>query len=243
MRARAASVAVLMVVGIACDDSSSRSSSPAPTPAAKPPAPAAVDSAGGGAGGETAEAGSSARATWLAFAQAVVAGDRKAAKALVVGDATGFQGLEVMMDFAASDAKWQAALQAQFGQTAPKPFAGVYTSDPESATEEVNGDTSIIKRPHERSGTQLLRQKDGTWKVNMNYDPNGGAAGAIETMRLLARVNNEMAAEVAAGKHPSLPAALQAHAAKRVAAQPNAGSSPAAPASPGNAAAEGDGLE
>lgn len=246
MRARAASVAVLMVVGIACDDSSSRTNGPAQTAAQSPvtpAAPAAADSAGGSEVAGTAEDGSSPKAAGLAFARAVLAGDVQAAMALTTGDPAGTAVVEVLVNFAASDAKWQAALQTQFGQSAPMPFANSYIANAENATEEVNGDVAIVKGPNERTGSQFLRQKDGTWKANANYDPNGRAASAAETLRIFTRVNNEMAAEVASGKHPSLPAALQAHAAKRVAAQANAASSPAAPRSNGNAAAEGDGLE
>ena len=237
----------VVVGGAGCDDSSTQSggATPAPTPA---PSPAPTGGGGGGAsgGGATADGGSPAKAAALAFARAVAAGDLEAAKAPATGDATAMASLETMVKFAASDAKWQAALQAKFGQAAPNAFSATFVAGVENASEEVSGDAAILTTPGARTGTQMLRQGDGTWKVNMGYDPTGRAASAVETLRALARVNEEMAEEVTAGKHASLGEALQAHAQKRIGALSNAppAAAPAqSPASPGDAGTAGDGLD
>jgi hypothetical protein len=177
-----------------------------------------------------------------AYTHALVAGDVKAAKAHAVGDAAGLQRLEDLMKMASSDAKWQAALKAKFGETGPMSISGAMVAGAERATEQVSGDTAMVTAPGAARGIQFLRQKDGTWKVNASYDPTGRAAAAAAELRISARVKGEMAAAVAAGKYPTLSKALRAHdhaeAEAWIAAEAE---TPDVPPAPG--ADEGDGLD
>jgi hypothetical protein len=189
--------ALLLVAwaGGACDDSGSRPSS------------------GGGGAGSTATKPapkpSPARDGAVAWARAVAAGDLEKAKALSVGSEQQMEGLEAYVGVGASEAKLNAATKEKFGG---EHVGGILHDLPAKwaeADEQVTGDSVAFTHDSIAEPLVVAKQPDGTWKVEL-----GDLHAGTVMFNNQSKSNDEVEADVRAGKITSAEDAWKSASAK-----------------------------
>ena len=162
------------------------------------------------------------KAVVLAFAAAIGRGDAAAAKALVVPDDSHGQWVDSTLALAASLNKLDAASVAKFGEPGRKVSQNALgmtaaLSALDQGQEKITGDGAVV------NGTIHLRRGErGRWLIEL---PTTDAERTRRRMLydLLVEAAEQTAAEVAAGRHPTLDAARTAFEQRALRARVRAG--------------------
>lgn len=151
---------------------------------------------------------SPARDAAVAWARAVASGDLEAARELSLGDEREMKGLEAYVAVGASESKLIAALKEKLGGEPSGGNLRQRAATWQTADEEVTADTVTLMDESVSDPLVVKKQADGKWKVELT---NLGAGALIFAHQ--AAANEEVAAEVAAGKYKAAEEAWKAVAA------------------------------
>ena len=128
---------------------------------------------------------STPKATAMAFAKALQAGDDSVARQLAVGTDQDQQVLSSMLDFTRAMKTLRESAAKKYGDKAEEVTGGGLNVDSAKALEDADikeqGDTAIVTSTKPQPSTMSLKKIDGKWKVDLT-DTLKGAAGPSQNI-------------------------------------------------------------